>query len=292
MHPLRKELILLVMFEYTQNNHFNYNNVTHGKISRDLKSWREECKTVAAELYDKYGQDLVITLSGGVDSEVVLLSFLACGIKPRVALLRFENHLNSHDLSFAYHRCASHELIPEVIDVNVNHFFKNTLLDFSEITRISSPQINLHAYFIDKIDGIPIIGAGENFLVVHDNIVFDQEDEYLMRYCNYFIKKRRECIPTFFQYTPEIMLSFLQRESVYEWVKNPKGKTTHKFKIDFIAEEFDVPIRSKLTGFECMMSEDNKYRQILQNRNYGDLEKYHTEFSQYISNLGGELLYG
>lgn len=272
------------MFEYTKNNHFDYYKRKHGSCSSH-QSWRDECKNVARELYDKHGNDLIVMLSGGVDSEVVLLSFLAAGIKPRVGMLRFENHINSHDLSFGFKRCADNELIPEIIDVNVASFFKKQLIPFSERTRISSPQINLHAYFFDTVDGIPIIGAGENFLVEKDGIVYDQEDEYLMRYVRYFIEKDRECIPTFFQYTPEIMLSFLQRKSVYDWVENPKGATTHKFKIDWIQEEFDVPLRSKLTGFECIQRKDTMYRNQLKSYNYGDDIKYHTEFFKYVESL-------
>ena len=290
MLQLKKEPILLAMFEYTCDNHFNYKTVKHGTIKRDLMSWREECKNVAQQLYDKHGNDLVVMLSGGVDSEIVLLSFLACGITPRVAMLRYENSLNSHDLSYAYQRCSSKEIIPEIIDVNVNKFFKNSLLDFAIETKITSPQINLHAYYFDKIDGIPIIGAGENFLVQgFDRKVYDQEDEYLLRYSRYFINKRRECIPAFFQYTPEVMLSFLVKSSVREWVEKPTGKTTHKSKIKFVSEDFDVSIRSKLTGFECMMSQDKVYRDKLRSFNFGDDKTYQTEYNEYVNKLSGGL---
>ena len=286
----KKELILLAMFEYTCDNHFDYETLKHGTIKRDLMPWREECKHVAQQLYDKHGNDLVVMLSGGVDSEIVLLSFLACGITPRVAMLRYENSLNSHDLSYAYQRCASKEIIPEIIDVNVNEFFKDSLVGFAIKTKITSPQINLHAHCFDRVDGIPVIGAGENFLVQElDRKVYDQEDEYLLRYCRYFIDKQRECIPTFFQYTPEVILSFLVKSSVQEWVKKPTGRTTHKSKIKFVSEDFDVSIRSKLTGFECMMSQDKVYRDKLKSFNFGDSINYQTEYSKYVNKLSGGL---
>ena len=80
------------MFEYTRNNHVqcNYTNdqdfyFKHGTVSSH-KSWREECKLSAQEIYDKNGDNLILLFSGGLDSEVMLHSFLASGITPKVVL--------------------------------------------------------------------------------------------------------------------------------------------------------------------------------------------------------------
>ena len=62
-----------------------------------------------------------------------------------------------------------------------------------------------------------------------------------------------------------------------------------KSKIKFVSEDFDVSIRSKLTGFECMMSQDKVYRDKLKSFNFGDSINYQTEYSEYVNKLSGGL---
>ena len=284
------------MFEYSESNHIQY-SISHGGLvfnhGRCLKhsSWRDECKKVAAQLYELHGEDLILMLSGGLDSEVVLHSFVSNGIRPKTAILRYERNLNLHDVNYAFRICASRQLSPIVIDVNVADFFKDKLIDFASITRCSSPQLNLLVYHADKIDGIPILGAGENYLTRKEGNceVYDLEEARVVRIYDYFANKNREAIPAFFQYTPGVMLSYLQRESVYNWVETAKKNgfiNTKKIKSSIIAEEFDVEPRGKLTGFELIEPLDQRYRKILEEMDLGDSGEQWTAFEDYIRGFG------
>ena len=101
---------------YTQNNHLYYTTggrrfgwretpeetfqVYVGKIDKDVyrtSSWREELRKTATSVLQEYGRDLVLFLSGGTDSEIVLRNFLEIGHKPRCVLLRFLDGYNSED---------------------------------------------------------------------------------------------------------------------------------------------------------------------------------------------------
>jgi asparagine synthetase B (glutamine-hydrolysing) len=121
------------MFEYTHNNHIQTGIKNdefffeYGKISSH-KTWREECKRTAAELHEKYGDKLVLFLSGGVDSETVLNSFVSNGIKPKVAVMRYERNNNLHDINYIMRVLTKFYISPIIIDVNVEDFFKNDLL--------------------------------------------------------------------------------------------------------------------------------------------------------------------
>lgn len=288
------------MFEYTKNNHINYHltdnefSFNHGKCQTHL-SWRNECKRVAQELYDLHGNNLVVMLSGGLDSEVVLHSFLSLGIKPKVAVLKYERNLNLHDINYALRLCASRYISPSIIDVNVKNFFKEELLNFADLTKCSSPQINLLLYQANKIDGIPILATGENFLVRKEGKpeVYDLEESKIISIYEFFIKHNREAIPAFFQYTPEVMLSYLQRESVYSWVENAKKDgyiNTKKIKPFIIAEEFDIEPRGKLTGFELMDELDQTYRSMLYDKQLSNELEQWTPFEDYIKGFGVDLI--
>lgn len=283
------------MFEYTKNNHIKYSldssfTFSHGKVLSHL-SWRDECKNVAQNLYDIHKDKLVIMLSGGIDSEVVLHSFISNGIFPKVVVLRYERMLNLHDINYALRICASRGITPTIIDVNVQDFFKTKLLDFAQFTKCSSPQLNLLMYYADKIDGIPIIGAGENYLVRKEGKkeIYDLEEARVVSMYKFFQSKSREAIPAFFQYTPQIMISYLQKESVYRWAETAKQQgyiNSKKIKPSIVAEEFDIEPRGKLTGFELMEPLDLEYRSKLLSMNLGDDGEQWTLFIDYIKEFG------
>lgn len=288
------------MFEYTKDNHIqcSYNkdtlHFTHG-ICKTYLSWRDECKNVAQELYDIHNKNLVVTLSGGLDSEVVLHSFVANGIKPRVVIFRYEKNLNLHDINYALRICAARQISPTIIDVNVEDFFNEEVFDYATTTRCSSPQLNLLMKNIDNIDGIPVIGAGENYLVRKhgQKEVYDLEEAKIAAIYKFFENKKREVIPAFFQYTPAIMVSYLQKESIYRWVETAKQQryiNTKKIKSSIIAEDFDIEPRGKLTGFELIDVLEKETRKKLETMDLGDNAENWTPFEDYIRSFGVDLL--
>jgi hypothetical protein len=288
------------MFEYTKNNHIQCSfkkdvlNFTHGKC-KNYRSWRDECKSVAQELYDLHGNKLVVTLSGGLDSEVVLHSFIANRITPKVVIFKYERNLNLHDVNYAFRICAARQISPIVIDVNVENFFTTELFDYATLTRCSSPQLNLLIKNIDNIDGIPVIGAGENYLVRKPGKkeVYDLEEAKVAAIYKFYENKNREVIPAFFQYTPEIMISYLQKESIYHWIETAKKEkyiNTKKIKASIIAEDFDIEPRGKLTGFELIDDLEKDVRAQLEKKELGDNGEQWTLFEDYIHEFGVDLL--
>jgi len=289
------------MFEYTKNNHVNVGFTCddnfyfkHGTVTSH-SSWRDECKSTAQQLYDLHGNNLVLLLSGGLDSEVMLHSFIACGITPRVAIFRYERNLNLHDINYALRICAARGISPEIVDINVENFYKTQLIDFAQVTRCSSPQLNLYYYFANRLDGIPVFGGGENYLIrqIGEKRVYDCEEARVNTLYTYFRDIQRECIPSFFQYTPETMISYLQKESVYRWVETAfkdRYINSKKIKPSIIAEDFDIEPRGKLTGFELMMDLDKEYRDKLLALNLGDSGEQLIPFEEYIPMFGVELL--
>jgi hypothetical protein len=289
------------MFQYTKNNHVKISRTPAGDFQfkfgkiKTHSTWRKECLNVAEELYDLHGNKLELFLSGGIDSEVMLNSFTALKIKPKVTVLRYERHNNLHDINYIFRACSKFYITPNVIDVNVEEFYKNKLIDFADKTQCTSPQMNLIMHYAFHCNGIPVIGTGENFLTrkIGETEIYDLEMEKESKLYTFFQSHNRECIPAFFQYTPEQMVSFIQKEFVYRWAETAKKNryfSTKKIKHEIIAEDFDIEMRPKLTGFELMMELDDEYRKLLEARNYGDDGEQYTLFEDYIREFGIEPL--
>lgn len=289
------------IFEYTKNNHLKISyeddfKIEFGKV-KTHNTFRQECINVAKELYDIHGNKLDLLLSGGIDSEIMFLSFIAAGIIPRVTIIRYERNLNMHDINYAFRLCARYGVSPEVYDINAEMFFKNQCVETAFRTKCNSPQLNLLAYCLSKINGVPVLGMGENHLsrkYVSDNKysleVFDVEQEKETRLITYFQDNKKEIIPAFFQYTPELMVSFLQKESMYRWVETAKKNrylNINKVKWQIAIEDFDLEPRPKLTGFELFSELDEDYRTRI--NNYPNKIKF-TEFTNYIKKFDVPLL--
>ena len=101
---------------YTQNNHLHYTiggrkfghrmtpyeqyKVYTGRVDPVVyknSSWRNELVKTADSVYQEYGKDLILFLSGGTDSEIVLRNFLEIGVKPRCVIIKFTNDYNLPD---------------------------------------------------------------------------------------------------------------------------------------------------------------------------------------------------
>ena len=80
----------------------------------------------------------------------MLHSFISCGITPRVAIFRYERNLNLHDINYALRLCAARGISPDIIDINVEDFYKTQLIDFAQVTRCSSPQLNLYYHCANR----------------------------------------------------------------------------------------------------------------------------------------------
>ena len=76
----------------------------------------------AAKIISDYG-DTVLCLSGGVDSEMMARVFLSCGIKFKVAILRFKNDLNLYDIRYAVSFCDFYNCYRSFSLINLSGYY-------------------------------------------------------------------------------------------------------------------------------------------------------------------------
>lgn len=265
------------MFNFTHNNHLKYSiggrdygkretglekyQVTLGAIDpAEYKktSWRQELRRTADLVLKDFGKDLVVFLSGGTDSEIVVRNFLEIGVKPRCAIIRFKDQYNDYDVKSAEELCRELDIDLIYLDFDVKDFYYSG--QAAELaTEIQCCQITYLTVYenIRKLSA-PAIMGGELFLSkkIERNNTFwyyvfrENEDASAMRFSNHY---QIPLVNEWFSYTPEMVLHFLNDSDIRSLISN---RITHKLssvssKNRILKKLFpEIKQRIKTHGFE------------------------------------------
>ncbi len=93
----------------------------YGKCSRAPLPFKEECIETARTISEQakaLGRIPVICLSGGLDSEVIVRSFMDAGVDFKLMTWRFKDKLNEHELAYVRMFCTQHGLETEYFDIS------------------------------------------------------------------------------------------------------------------------------------------------------------------------------
>jgi len=153
-------------FEYLQAKDDNFRRIAVPPAYRDLwntpshafeihKNDGESYKELLKKQLTKIENPLLF-YSGGIDSELVLQTFLDVGVKPALAIFEMYDTqgvlINGYDINYAYEFCKKHNLVPIV-----KKFCPESLWDQSDFIalgrelKIGSPQILTHVWMIKMI---------------------------------------------------------------------------------------------------------------------------------------------
>lgn len=97
------------------------------------------------------GNRLVLTISGGVDSQAMLQSFTEAGLDFDIATMVFERDYNSHDVEFARATAARYGKKLVEIPLEVFKFLQFRLWDYAEKYSCNSPQFACHHWFYEQL---------------------------------------------------------------------------------------------------------------------------------------------
>jgi len=212
---------------------------------------------------------LWLTLSGGLDSEVLVRSFLDANIPFHVASLRFADGKNSHDLFWAERFIRKYKIENwRLFDIDIPRFFESGLAnDYAVATDCTAPELLATMWLMDQVEGIPVLGSGECFFWRDDSDGyvpgvspyyssvpwFLVEKESVASWYRYAVWRKKACVPGFFQYTPEQLTSFVLEPLTFKLITNQiYGKRDSKsVKHDTYAHLYpDLEPRPKYTGYE------------------------------------------
>jgi hypothetical protein len=252
--------------------------VRYGQSHRMPLSFRAECNETARVIRRNTNLPIVVLFSGGVDSEVALRAFVESGIEVSVAILRFRDDLNVHDFAWAVSACELLKVPYRFYDLDLLEFWQTEAMKYAHETQCVSPQLLSTMWLIDQIDGYCVLGSGEHYLAkrkIPDQAITETnylrshwdliEKEKIAAWYRHFLVRGRDGCPGFFQYTPELMLSWLVDPLAVElWNDRIPGKLdSTSSKLRFYRQHFDLRVRPKYSGFEKVSDRDLEIRKHL-----------------------------
>jgi hypothetical protein len=231
-----------------------------GRMTRPAKPFKEELLLAAQSTLDHHPNlKPNIFFSGGVDSEIMLRSYLAIGCKPKVTIMRYENDYNIYDVSYAVTVCSMLNVEYELIDFNLIKFYENDAERISELAQIDRPRALPYCKFIEDADGFPILGASDislcrtpaEYALRGDwNVTCWEHDIGWSKFARAIDKP---AVAEWFKWTPGLVLSFMNLDWFSKLTNDEYyGKTgCNSTKIIGYREAYpDLIERRKQTGFE------------------------------------------
>lgn len=224
------------MIEFTENNwlkigyqgqnfYSSWRNTIHDQFvidfdpgNKPLKSFKYHCIEAAKKIFANYGR-VNLAFSGGMDSEIMLLSFIESNADFYCTIMRYWDEkngklINFNDVNDANEILSSYGLTPYYHDIHIRKFaLEPRASQMSKKFKLNSFITMAMASLIDASKFPVILGAGDPifFRLTNDNQkgIFYIEGEYTMEWFRTFHGLKKKGIPGFFYYTPEIIRSFL-----------------------------------------------------------------------------------
>lgn len=234
-----------------------------GQCQRSPQSgWQEACLT-AQQIYEYYGSSpLVLSMSGGVDSEAMALPFVHLKIPFQVVIGRYNGGLNAPDYKHAVSFCEFHKISFDFIDIDLDNFYLRQQLHLKYANQVAcrSPQLAIHLFLAEQIQGIPLLASNPTNILFPPNMqkpILGLPGEPQSCYARYFHQHDRIAVPYFFHATPELIGAFFrtvqfQNELTHVLRFSTAPPTTYFDKVlKYRQAGFNVVARDfKRTGFE------------------------------------------
>lgn len=272
-----------------------------GRMSRPVMSFKEELLDAARSTLE-YHPNLKpnIFFSGGVDSEIMLRSYLEIGCKPKVTIMRYENDYNLYDVSYAVTVCSILGVEYDLIDFNLTKFYENDAERVSELAQIDRPRALPYCKFIEDADGFPILGASDLTLnrttpEYIENVKGEWTIlcwEHDIGWSKFARAINKPAVAEWFKWTPGLVLSYMNLAWLRKLTNDEYyGKTgCNSTKILGYREAYpDLIERKKQTGFEKIDFLVDEMEKFLISK-YNGLN-YRNQYSRTINDLRSDITY-
>ena len=255
-------------WSYGDSDHFGRQDLTDiqpfrshfGKYAGAVETFKEETYKAARSIVDHYpGMPIDLMVSGGIDSELILRSFIGIKHPVNVKIFRYENDINIYDVSYAVIVCEQLHVPYTIIDFNLQKFYEQDAESISEKAQIDRPRMLPQLKFLDYCDGLPIIGHADMWWFrEHDDYTrtatWNMDDyEFDVGCDKYSLFLNRPAITEWFKWSPGLILSYLELQWFKDLISDKyKGRLgVNSTKIIGYKEMYpDMIKRVKKTGFE------------------------------------------
>ena len=235
-----------------------------GICEQEPKSFKEECLITAHTIRATTQKDILVLLSGGIDGEVIVRSFVEAGIPIKIVIYRYKDNANEHEYQYGIRACKKLGIPFEVIDLDVIKMWEE---DFSQ-NDFYTPVMSLAKYSLEFFNDCYVInGFMPPYFKQDNNNWYYYIRELSLFTILYSARRGIHSCGSFFQYRPENILSVIQDEMIDDLITNKvsldnyyhyanalKGEFLAKFA--FFEKHFPgVEWRPKYTGYELVRRE-------------------------------------
>jgi hypothetical protein len=304
------------MFNFTHNNHYKHfidgelfgvrtnkfqqYTTDVGVVDMDYyqkSNFNKERLRIAQLQYNDLGKDLVLFVSGGLDSEIMVRSYVEQGLKPLCIVIRFVGDYNADDVNEAVSLLTELEVPYKIIDFDVKEFyFSGRAVELAK--EIQCELLPFLVFFdVSRQLNVPTILGGELLIEKYRGVnnslkwVLRNLETYEAAHVRFSKKYNIPFVIEWFSYTPEIMLYYIENTGI----KNLVTDNTPYWSITPIKNMVLHSIipglrkKSKGTGFEnlkALLHESKETLGLLMPENIGDTHPYLT-YNEVLNKLRG-----
>jgi len=250
-----------------RKNLYDHFFIKYGKIKSVPKNFREACINTAKEIAERaknLNKKPLIYYSGGIDSESIIAAFIEAGLDFSIAHIKYSPRFNQHEYFYVKKFIKKYDLNLLEFDVNPIEFLSTEKL-FSKAVRDNARLIETHLLtsITEKVknDFFPILDHPGTMLYRKNPNLNEKSEwawkdfEHLMFFYNHCINENMEACPSFYHWSPEIMLAFLLDPITVDLVTNKTyGKITNRTSTLLMYNnafpEYQFEERPKYGGFE------------------------------------------
>lgn len=243
--------------------------ISYGKIESMPVSFRQASIDSVKEISqycNSVNKTPLILYSGGIDSEFIIAAFISAGVKFSVGHVKYMPNYNAHETEYVKKFCDRYKLDLKEFEVDAVEFLQDSttmenavkdnarLIELQLLTAISD-TIKDQYYPVSDHPGVMLYRG--NFDLNRPSQWFWKDYEHLAAYYFHCMRSNIDACPSFFHWSPEIMLAFLQDPLIEDLTSNNiYGKITIRtstlplYRNAF--PEFNFEPRPKYRGFEYM----------------------------------------
>lgn len=291
-------------FSYRKNLYDQF-FVSYGKIDSVPVSFRQACIDSAVEISDvcqKLNKRPLVMYSGGIDSELMIAAFLESKRDFSVAHVKYTPNFNDHETRYVEQFSKKYDLDLHYFDVDPIEYFNDRnnfdqavrdnahLIETQLITSIT-PLIKDKFFPISDAPGVAMFRTEKD--ISKKSPWYWKDYEHLSAYFFHCLKENMSACPSFYHWSPEIILAFLLDPIVVKIVNNDiEGKITLRTTSGRIYNtafpEYSSFVRPKYNGFENLPKDIvKKINQELHFYTFYDRHSGHAfEYNDLIYQLG------
>ena len=259
-------------------------------ITRPIKSYHEELLLNAHAVKDAFNEPLDLLLSGGLDSELALRSYVEAKIPINVFIAKYNDNINAVDFHEALKTCQIYNVTPTIIDCNLKTFLENDAHDMWNGGYFAEPGYMIMLKVIESLDNIPVICDGinaDNFRMANktqcDIVIY--EKHFAAAIHGNTID--RPLISSWYDYSPELTAAFLDL-NLHKWKKHKlitppfNNANLHKLKYLNSNKLFGTRIRQKRSGWELGLPNGSLVPYIEEFKNQYPIVNLDEEYTEAI----------